>query len=265
MTKSAEEIAAKRFEIISSLLDASLDPALLISKKKEVAWHTGKSYRTIGRWLKAYQVDGFKGLKPKTTVSKTAVALPEGYADIVESAITLRRECPSRSVRDIIQILELEGVVPKDTISRSTLQRHLQKAGFGMRQIRMYSKTSLAARRFAKPHRGMLYQGDIKYGPYLPIGKDSAKKQVYLAAWIDDATRFIVSAKFYENQKLDIIEDTLRDAILTHGMPDAVYVDNGKQYRSNWLTKACAKLGIKLLHARPYHPEGKGYVNTFVT
>ncbi len=55
----------------------------------------------------------------------------------------------------------------------------MQKAGFS---IRMYSKTSPAARRFAKPHRGMLYQGDIKYGPYLPIGKDDAKKvfpQVY--------------------------------------------------------------------------------------
>lgn len=263
MTKSIEEIAAKRFEIISCLLDATLDPALLINKKKEAAWHTGKSYRTIGRWLKAYQSEGFEGLKPKKPVLKTAATLPKGYTDIVEAAITLRRECPSRSVRDIIQILELEGVVSKNKLSRSTLQRHLQKAGFGMRQIRMYSKTSPAARRFAKAHRGMLYQGDIKYGPYLPIGKDGSKKQVYLAAWIDDATRLIVSAKFYENQKVNIIEDTLRDAILTHGQPDAVYVDNGKQYRSSWLTKACAKLGIKLLHARPYHPEGKGKIERF--
>lgn len=263
MKKSTEEIAAKRFEIISSLLDSALDPALLIRKKKEAADHAGKSYRTIGRWLAAYQIDGFEGLKPKKTVPKAVTALPEGYTDIVEEAITLRRECPSRSVRDIIQILELEGMISKGTISRSTLQRHLQKAGFGMRQIRMYSKTSPAARRFAKSHRGMLYQGDIKYGPYLPIGKEGAKKQVYLAVWIDDATRFIVSAKFYENQKLDIIEDTLRDAILSHGLPDAIYVDNGKQYRSNWLAKACAKLGIKLLHARPYHPEGKGKIERF--
>jgi len=263
MGKSTEKIAAKRFQIISSLLDATLDPALLINKKKEVAEHADKSYRTIGRWLSAYQADGFEGLKPKKTVPKAVAALPEGYTNIVEAAITLRRECPSRSVRDIIQILELEGIVLKGTISRSTLQRHLQKAGFGMCQIRMYSKTSPAARRFAKSHRGMLYQGDIKYGPYLPIGKEGAKKQVYLAAWIDDATRFIVSAKFYENQKLDIIENTLRDAILSHGLPDAVYVDNGKQYRSNWLAKACAKLGIKLLHARPYHPEGKGKIERF--
>lgn len=99
-------------------------------------------------------------------------------------------------------------------------------------------------------------------GPYLPVGKDGQKKQTYLAAWIDDATRFVVGARFC-NQKVDIIEDTLREAILTYGKPEAIYVDNGKQYRSNWLQTACAKLGIKLLHAKPYHPEGKGKIEAF--
>lgn len=263
MKKTLEDVAAARFEIISPLLDASLDPVLLIEKQKEVTWHSGKSYRTIGRWLTSYRASGFEGLKPRSSCSQKESSLPEGYPHIVEAAISLRRECPSRSVRDIIQILELEDIAPKGILSRSTLQRHLQKAGFGMRQCRMYAKKDSASRRFAKPHRGMLYQGDIKYGPYLPIGQDGANKQVYLAAWIDDATRFIVGAKFYENQKVDIIEDTLREAILTYGRPDAVYVDNGKQYRSTWLKNACAKLGIKLLHARPYHPEGKGKIEAF--
>ena len=263
MKKSMEDVAAARFEIISPLLDATLDPVLRIEKQKEVSWHCGKSYRTIGRWLKAYQSTGFAGLKPKRTCPKTVSALPENYTEILEAAITLRRECPSRSVRDIIQILELEGVAEKGSLSRSTLQRHLQKEGFGMRQIRMYAKHDAASRRFSKSHRCMLYQGDIKYGPYLPVGKDGQKKQTYLAAWIDDATRFVVSARFYTNQKVDIIEDTLREAILTYGKPEAIYVDNGKQYRSNWLQKACARLGIRLLHAKPYHPEGKGKIEAF--
>ena len=263
MEKSMEDVAAARFEIISPLLDASLDPVLRIEKQKEVSWHCGKSYRTIGRWLKAYQATGFTGLKPRKTCPKAVSALPENYAEILEAAIMLRRECPSRSVRDIIQILELEGIAAKGTLSRSTLQRHLQKEGFGMRQIRLYAKHDAASRRFAKSHRCMLYQGDIKYGPYLPVGKDGQKKQTYLAAWIDDATRFVVGARFYTNQKVDIIEDTLREAILTYGKPEAIYVDNGKQYRSHWLQTACAKLGIKLLHAKPYHPEGKGKIEAF--
>jgi transposase InsO family protein len=263
MKKSREDVAAARFEIISPLLSASFDAVLRIEKQKEVARHFGKSYRTIGRWLKAYEISGFSGLKPKKTCPNQGAVLPENQAEILEAAITLRRECPSRSVRDIIQILELEDIAAKGALSRSTLQRHLQQAGFGMRQIRLYAKHDSASRRFAKSHRCMLYQGDIKYGPYLLVGTGGQKKQTYLAAWIDDATRFVVGAKFYTHQKVDIIEDTLRDAILTYGKPESIYVDNGKQYRSTWLQKACAKLGITLLYAKPYHPEGKGKIEAF--
>ena len=99
MKKSIEDVAASRFEIISPLLDASLDAVLRIEKQKEVAWHSGKSYRTIGRWVKTYAAKGFAGLKPKKTCPKSVSALPENYAEILEAAITLRRECPVRTVR----------------------------------------------------------------------------------------------------------------------------------------------------------------------
>ena len=98
---------------------------------------------------------------------------------------------------------------------------------------------------------------------FSPSGRNGARKQVYLSAFIDDATRFIVAARFYEHQKVSIIEDTLRSAIMQYGKPDAIYVDNGKQYRSSWLSKACNVLGIKLLFAKPYHPEGKGKIEAF--
>jgi putative transposase len=62
----------------------------------------------------------------------------------------------------------------------------------------------------------MLLQGDIKYGPYLPIGKNGAKKQVSLSAFIDDATRYIVAAKFYENQQVAIIADARRTAVMQY-------------------------------------------------
>jgi hypothetical protein len=135
--------------------------------------------------------------------------------------------------------------------------------GFGAKQIRMYTKTGVAARRFQKEHRCQLWQGDVKYGPYMPIGKSGEKKQVYLTAWIDDCTRYIVTAKFYANQKVEIIEGSLREAVTHYGKPDSIYVDNGKIYRSKWLAGACAKLGIKLLHAKPYASESKGKIEAF--
>jgi hypothetical protein len=37
-------------------------------------------------------------------------------------------------------------------------------------------------------------------------------------------------------------------------------VDNGANYRSQHLAVVCAKLGIALIHARPYRPSGKGKI-----
>lgn len=255
--------AAARMMVIAPLLNENLDKRSLIELKKQLSEEHKISYRTISRYHEAYLADGFEGLKPKEIPCRNHNLLPDNFPQIVDTAVELRRECPQRSVKDLIRIMELEGLVQEGSISRSTLQRHLHSRGFGAHQMKVYTKKGAAARRFQKSQRCMLLQGDIKYGPYLPIGKNGSKKQVYLSAFIDDATRFIVAAKFYEHQKVSIIEDTLRAAIMQYGKPDAIYVDNGKQYRSSWLSKACNVLGIKLLFAKPYHPEGKGKIEAF--
>jgi hypothetical protein len=57
-----------------------------------------------------------------------------------------------------------------------------------------------------------------------------------------------------------IVEDCFRKAIEKYGVPEAVYFDNGKQYRTKWMNRTCSKLGIRLLFAKPYSPESKGKV-----
>jgi putative transposase len=42
-----------------------------------------------------------------------------------------------------------------------------------------------------------------------------------------------------------------------------LYVDNGAVYRSNYLALVCAKLGITLIHSRPYVPQGRGKIERF--
>ena len=65
-----------------------------------------------------------------------------------------------------------------------------------------------SSKRFCKPHRMMLIQGDIKYGPKLPLGKNGAKVQTYLSSAIDDHSRFVIASKFYDNCEETIVEDT---------------------------------------------------------
>ena len=48
-----------------------------------------------------------------------------------------------------------------------------------------------------------------------------------------------------------------KNALIRRGLPLRLYVDNGANYRSQQLALVCAKLGIALIHARPYQPAGK--------
>ncbi|HCF49303.1 MAG TPA: transposase, partial [Syntrophomonas sp.] len=130
------------------------------------------------------------------------------------------------------------------------------------RQMRIYTDKGVAARRFQHRHRNQLIHSDIKYGPYLPIGPigpGGAKKQVYLVTFLDDATRFVLHGAFYPTLDQTIVEDCFRNTIQKWGAPEAVYFDNGKQYRNKWMARTCSKLGIRLLYARPYTPESTGY------
>lgn len=144
-----EDVASQRLRLISPLLDATLDTARLIELKKKISEESGLSYRSISRYYAAYCQHGFVGMKPKQGYQRKDNSLPAHFPDVVEQAIVLRRECPSRSVADIIRILELEGAIQPGTIHRSTLQRHLQAAGFSAKQIRLYTQKGLTSRRFA--------------------------------------------------------------------------------------------------------------------
>jgi transposase InsO family protein len=261
--RKAEAVAEERLRLISPLIEPDLDRAMISERMKEIAEKYSVSYRTLGRYLRAYQEHGFEGLKPKAPQKKGMSLLPSDYPELLEEAIILRRECPTRSVSDIIKILELEGRVKPGVLKRSTLQRHLQESGYSKRQMMMYQKTGKAARRFQKRHRCELWQSDVKYGPYLPIGEGRAKKQVYLCTIIDDATRYIVAAGFYSNQSVEMIESCLRQAVMRFGKPDVLYLDNGKIYRSEWLKRACVRLGIKIVYTKPYSPEAHGKAEAF--
>lgn len=259
--KKAEEIAVQRFQLISPLLADGLDAGKSRELKAQICNSTGISERTIRRYLELYRIDGFEGLKPKGhTGHKKNEAIP---SHLIEQAILLRKEAPTRSVAQIIQILEWEGLAKPGQLKRSTLQEKLGERGYSTRQMKLYSQTGVAARRFQKRHRNQLWQSDIKYGPYLPIGPNGTKKQVYLVAIIDDATRFILHGAFYPTLDSRIIEDAFRNAIQKYGIPEAVYFDNGKQYRTKWMSRTCSKLGTRLIYAKPYAAESKGKVERF--
>lgn len=255
--------ALKRYRLIAPLLDPDIDDAKRCQLREEIAQKEGLSKRTIYRYEAGYREESFEGLVPKNRQKRRSQKLPDNWEEIVGEAIQLKREVPRRSVRQIIMILEIEGWANPGVIRPSTLQRYLYNAGLGVKQMKRYSEArATSTRRFCRPHRLELFQGDIKYGPTI-VTKDGKKIKTYLSSLIDDHSRYIVQSEFYDNQRAEIVEDTFHKAVLKVGVWDAAYLDNGKQYITSQLEKSCAKLGIRILHAKPYACQAKGKIERY--
>jgi transposase InsO family protein len=256
-----ENIAIERYKIISPVLTAmeeNADKGKIGFLKSEACGLAGISRKTLTRWLVRYAQEGLDGLKYQPGSDASKKLIPGG---LVKEAILLRREVPTRSVPQIIEILEMEGKAPKGFLKRSTLQDRLREAGFSTSQMKLYQQPGIAARRFSRLERNDMWQADIKHCGYIKAGGKS--KELFFVGFIDDATRYIVHGEFYHDFDQGIVEDALRKAILKHGLPRRLYFDNGKQFRNKWMERACAILDIKLMFTAPYSPEAKGKIERF--
>ena len=123
----------------------------------------------------------------------------------------------------IASLLEPEGWAAPGVLKASTMQRHLYDAGLGRKQMKRYAeKRTVSSRRFCRPHRMELLQGDIKYGPEIRT-TDGEVVKTYLSSLIDDHSRYIVQSEFYDNQRQEIVEDTFHKAVLKAGKFDCAY------------------------------------------
>ena len=259
-----DDAALKRYTMIAPLLDSSIDNARRVALRKKIAEDNNTTIRSLYRYEKAYRKDGFAGLRPSDREKQRSQALPDNFQELLSEAVQLRREVPERSVEQIILMLELENRVAPGVLRRSTLERHLFDAGFGAEHMRAYKKArESSSRRFCKPHRMMLLQGDIKYGPSLPIGKNGASVKTYLSSAIDDHSRYVIASRFYANQEESIIEDTFHTVLLRAGKFDACYFDNGTQYSAKQINISLSRLGIRILHAPIRSGKSKGKIEKF--
>jgi len=220
---------------------------------------TNISTRTLERFLSQYRKDGWEGLMPQARSDKGRVRLPD---DLVAQAVALRRERPERSVEQIIYLLEESGLVEKGQVAESTLARHLRHAGASRKELLKDERSGF--RRFEVEDAHVLWQSDAQLTLYLPDPKHpNRKRKAILFAILDDYSRYILHGEFYWDEKLPRLEDSLKKAILRHGIPEQFYCDNGAVYSSHHLMRICGKLGVHLTHSRPYRPQGRGKIERF--
>jgi len=244
----------RRFEMIAPLLNEGIDVFERRRLRAMILKSSDISERTLRRYVQTYKEKGYRSLADIPRSDKgTARTVPELA---ISEAVALRQELPTRSVGRIIEILEGEKIIKPGEVSRTSLNRHLIARGYGAAQLRAEGKAAKPSSRFERKRRNALFQTDIKFGPTLIV--NGAKKKTYLLTIIDDHTRMIMHAEFYSNQRLPILEDCFRKALLKFGKPSDILVDNGKIFVSKWFKLACARLGVRHIAAKPYAAQTKG-------
>jgi len=211
---------------------------------------------TIRHWLKCYRRGGFDALLPKPRADRgQARSLPPEVVDVL---LEIKEGHPKLSVQLVIREARKRDEVPEDLpLPASTVHRLLARHGL-MDKPRGESGDA-DRRRFAFQQAGELWMSDVMHGPSVFVG-DRTKRKTYLIAYLDDATRVIPYGAFALAENTRAFLPVLKQALLRRGLPQRLYVDNGAHYRSQHLALVCAKLGIALIHARPYRPQGKGKI-----
>ena len=209
---------------------------------------------TMRGWISDYRRGGFEALYPKPRTDRGKPRrLP---AEVAERLIALKTENPGWSVRIIIETAHGEGI--DHPLASSTVHRLLAREGLF---DRIPPNHGADRRRFAYRDAGELWMSDVMHGPRVRHGR--TRRKTYLIAFIDDATRVVPFAAFAMSENTSAFLPVFRNALIRRGLPQRLYVDNGSAYRSRHLSLVCARLGVALIHARPYQPAGKGKIERF--
>ncbi|HVR72817.1 MAG TPA: DDE-type integrase/transposase/recombinase [Planctomycetota bacterium] len=250
-----------RFSILGPLVSARLEHGDRRALFEEIARRThiapdGSartfSRRTIEAWYYVWKKKGLGGLKdcPRSDLGKSSIRV-----ELRERLLVLKRENPRRSIPRLIKILERTGDAVKGELSRSAVQRYLRLEGLSGRAG---DAEPPERRSFRHPEPGDLWMGDVLHGP--AVLNSGRLRKSYLIAFIDSATRFVPAAEVRLSESAADHEYALKQAILKHGLPRVLYLDNGAAQSSHSLKLICAELSIRLLHAEAYDPQAKGAI-----
>src|ERR1700761_2021823 len=267
MDEKSEKIALFRYALVAPLVLEALPRGELTRRAEEIAARLYEipyssrravSVDTLLNWVLRYRREGLEGLARKARQDRgQARVIDAQTAALIER---LKRENPHRTAAALLRQLALSSSQDQARLSASTLNRFLRERGLTTQQL--LSAPAVAHKKFEAQFANQIWQSDMLFGPWV-ARPGGGKRQAFLQAVLDDASRLIPHAQFYPDQGLDSFLDCLRQAIAARGLPSRLYVDNAKIYRSPQLARIAASIGILIVHTPPYQPEGRGKIERY--
>lgn len=260
-----ETRALARFAAVQVVMQALQSGQSLVQALTQAAQQSweGRIYsaQTIEDWFYRYRKGKFAALQPRLRRDRGAPRVLE--PSTVAALLELRRAHPQMTLKALIAELLRRGVLQPGGYSETTLHRRLAAAGLDRQSLRAGAGlTGGPTKAFELPLPNLLWMCDCMHGPALKTNEGA--QRTYLFAIIDDCTRLLIHGQFYPHERLEGFLDTLRQAVQRRGLPDKLYTDCGAAFMSQHLAIVCANLGIRLLHAKPYHAWSKGKIEKWI-
>lgn len=215
----------------------------------------GLSKHTLYAWKKRFDREGPGGLIDHPRGSVKGSRLP----DLTRRAIVMLKE--SNPDYGCERISDLLARGPALQASPNAVARVLKEAGYVFDETPTHAHPD-HVREFERARPNQLWQTDL----FTFILKRQ-NRRVYLVAFMDDHSRFIVSFGLHASQSAALVLEVLRAAISSYQPPEEILSDNGSQYVT-WRGKSAfarelEKRGIKQVISAPQHPQTLGKIERF--
>ncbi len=215
----------------------------------------GVSKHTLYGWKNRFEQDGPAGLMDRARGSAKGSRLSE----VTKRAITMMKEAnPDWGVQKITDML-LRG--PGLAASPNAVAKVLYEHGCELVDVPTKPHPD-KVRRFEKDQANVMWQTDL-----FTFTLKRQNQRVYLIAFMDDHSRFIVSYGLHASQSSALAIEALRAGFVSYGVPQEVLTDNGSQYvtwrGTSAFAKECQKRGIKQTVSSPRHPQTLGKTERF--
>src|SRR5579884_46976 len=187
--------------------------------------------------------------------SPTGSRLPE----VTRRAILMLKEANPDWGCERIAAMLLRG--PALPASPQAIAKVLREAGYELEETPTRPHPD-HPRSFERARPNQLWQTDL-----FTFVLKRQNRRVYLVAFMDDHSRFLVSYGLHASQSAALVLEVFRAGLAAYGAPEEVLTDNGSQYVT-WrgkgaFTKELEKRGVRQVVASPRHPQTLGKIERF--
>jgi transposase InsO family protein len=238
----------QEFIVFASATDANISA---LCRQFKISRKTGYKWLARRRSVAGVELEN-RSRRPHRSPLKTGKA--------TEDLLTkLRLKHPAWGARKLKRRLENMGHAGLP--ARSTINDILRRRGLIDPQV---SAQHVAFKRFERKTPNELWQMDFK-GHFA-----TAAGRCHPLTILDDCSRFNILLRACENEQLETVRSGLTDAMRQYGMPQCILADNGPPWGScsqqdNWtqLGVWMIRLGVRIIHGRPRHPQTQGKEERF--